>query len=439
MTSRKRPSRSLPLLTLALAACITQPAAAGSVQVSPNQLDVRASAGDALPPVTLTNTGSSPVLVDVTARAAKQALTGLPEYDTSADALAAGWRRISVEPRRLVIPPGERRTVTATVQLGSRKPGRYGVLLFTARGQDAASGGVATAVRIATNVLLRYPGFVTTTGAVTGVRAEQGDGPRTLRIVARVQNSGNLHTRASSLLAIVAPDGRVVHRQELAPGIVLPGVAREFPAEVRTLLPAGAYTARVTSDVGGVRTVREERFELVAPNTLPTPAIKISRLRRPDADANEPYDVDMTIRNTGTAPLRPGASLHLHQSGDGAELGRRRVDLPAIAPGDQIERSVRMPPVKRGEYELDLRLRDGERMLDERRVGFDTEDRLSWWDRLRDLLARHLELVLTLGGLLVVAAVAVAVASASRSRRRLRELEAQQPASPAEREPALPV
>lgn len=402
------------LAVLALGALPAQAAAATSLRVSPTRVEADAVDGGRLPPIGVTNTGDQPIVVDVVTRSSTQGLDGLPVYDAGAKAPA--WEHVDVAPSVLEIPAGATRSVSATVRGSAERPGQYGVVLFALRPPDGVAGGgsVTTTVRFAANLLLRFPGTLHRHAAVVLARAEQGQEPRTLRFVARLRNLGNIHTRVPARLRIRDAGGRVVVREAFDPEVVLPGAAREVPFVLRQVLPAGRYTARVSTDVGG-RSSQTFAFELVGPNLLPTPGLAVTQLDRPRPKAGKPYEVKLAVRNTGTAAVVPQVRLRAGRPGVDGEAGRRTLELPRIAPGEQVERTVRMPGVPRGQYELDVRAAERSRVLDERRVGFEAGATVAWWDRLRDWVAGHLGLTL-LGGLLLVLAALGAGARLGRRR-----------------------
>lgn len=413
--SRPRVARAAAgLLAVLLLAAPAAASAETSLRVSPTRVEADADDGTRLTPISVTNTGTTPIVVDVSTRPSTQGLDGLPVYDENATGEA--WRHIDVEPAVLSIQPGGTASVTPTVRGRAGRPGQYGVVLFALRPPGGGSGGgsVTTTVRFAANLLLRFPGALDRRAVVAAARAEQGSEPRTLRFVARLRAFGNIHVRVPALLRVRDASGRVVVRERFTPEVVLPDAAREVPFVLRKVLPAGRYTARVISDVGG-RSTRPFAFELAGPNLLPTANLRVVRLGRPTPKPGKPYEVAVSVRNTGTSAVAPVARLSAARPGTTGDAGRKVVTLPEIAPGEAVERKIVMPGVGHGQYELDLRVGDGGRVLDERRVGFEAGATRPWWDRLRDWIAGHLELSL-LGALLLVLAALVAGARLGRRR-----------------------
>ncbi|WP_372789803.1 hypothetical protein [Paraconexibacter sp.] len=401
--------RRIPLLLTALASlglsCAVAPAGAatglGGVSVAPASIDAEVRAGSALPPISVSNDTGRRVLVRAFVVPASQDLSGLPAFELGAASRRSGRSLATVSPARFALPAAGARSVSVRVRDPEPRTGAgsYGVVVFEAvRGGDGTTdeGSVVDArLRLTTNLLLTYPGKVRRTGEIVSLRAEQGPAApaRTLRFVARVRNPGRIHVRPTAVLRVRDDAGRLVTRAGLTPGNVLPGADREFPVVVRKLLPAGRYTARVTVQAGRRRSTRTVAFELVGPNELPTPALRVASLSTPDdADAGGTR-TRLTVINRGTAPGTPRGEVILATAG-GRRLARRPLRLGVVRPGARARTELRLPGVTEGPHRLTVRLLDGDRELDARTVVFTPGTAPGLWSRALDWAATHVPLLL---------------------------------------------
>lgn len=417
--------RLLRLLAPALIAAAALPAApaaaAGGLQIAPAKLDVAVRKGDELPPIRVRNDSPRPVSVDVTAVRAGQELSGLPRYELSRAAVREGRGFLAVSPARFRLAPGQSRPVQARVTGGpTHGRGAYGVVLVRGRIAARGEGSVVTpVVRLAANVLLRYPGGGAAGGPVTELRGAQA-GPRQLDLIARVANRGRIHAAPDARLTIRDDRGRVVLRQAVPSGNVLPSFEREFPVRLAKVLKAGRYEARVDARLGRRKSSRKLEFTLVGPNELPTPALEIAELATPAPAPGEPFSAAVRVANRGTAPAGARGELLVGPAG-GEPAHRADLSLDTVEPGQERRVEQRVPGVAAGDHELTVRLMDGDRVVAERTLVFTAAAGAAWTERLLEWVTAHLVVVLG-GAIALILAVAVyAVARIRRLKRRLRE------------------
>jgi hypothetical protein len=373
----------------------------GGVSVAPASIDAHVRAGTVLPSVRVTNDTGRRLDVRTFAVPATQDLSGLPAFDLSLRSRRAGRALVRISPRRFVLPAGASRAVRGTVVDGAPRvgTGSYGVLVVEALPSvvDAGAGStVDSRLRLTANLLLSYPAAATArrTAKAVALRAEQAslEPARTLRLTATVTNPGRIHSRPAAILRIRDASGRLVTRATLPTGNVLPGATRELPVVIRRLLPAGIYTARVVVRAGRRRTSVTRTFELVAPNTLPTPRLRIGTLAPPDDATETEVRARLEVFNRGTATGRPAGEAILATTG-GRVLATRPLRMAAIPAGERAVADLRLPGVGAGPHRLTVRLLDGDRELDARTVVFTPGTAAGAWTRLLDWCAAHVPLL----------------------------------------------
>jgi hypothetical protein len=337
---------------------LSSSALASGVQIAPSTVDVSARAGGVLPPVAFTNGTGRTLHVRAIAVPVREGVDGMPVYSLSRAARRAG-RRLLVLPRgTFTARPG------ASVHLRPRvgrpshgQVGAYAAIVFVADplgiATAKAGGSLVPRVRVAANVLIRFPGRVVRRGAVQSLHAGQG-GSRTLDFVARLHNTGNLHLRAPGTLRIRRVGGGEVLRMPIEPSMVLPGARRDVTATVRKLLPAGSYEAVLEARFGDVRGRRTTAFRLVGLNELPTPAATIGRISAGGARPDKSFEVAFDVASTGTAALSGRAAVVLTPTGGGSPVVLPAVALRGLAPGEHMTARTRAPGLRAGLYRVDV-------------------------------------------------------------------------------------
>lgn len=199
-----------------------------------------------------------------------------PEVDDPRS--AAGW--IQALPRRLVVPPGERRIVRLLGRPPADTPdGEYWArLVFNARGQQLPVGGVADSTDISVGINLQIRTIIATSfrkGPVrTGVAVEgfepriQGD---SLVVWPTLVRQGNAAFIGRLQAQLVDPDGEVARSWE-AQVAVYEDYARRWAWDVSDL-PAGDYDFQMR--------LSTERDDIPAAHRLPaSPVVRTAPVQR---------------------------------------------------------------------------------------------------------------------------------------------------------------
>jgi len=290
------------------ALAVPLPGGTAGFGIAPARRHVVGNPGMALTPTTVINGTSSSYQVSVFPAILTQELSGAFDFVETPRSLNDSKLVMTASPGSFVMAPGTTRPVDLRWNMlpGGHKWIAMGVVFQGfAAGQ---SGTVHVITRLLSVNFLSLPGLTKVNGVFTGLYAEQS-APRVLRFLARVENTGDRFAAPSAGRLVLSDSlGRVVFSEPWMGDVVLPGAQRDFPIDVRTVLPAGRYTATVTMRFGGERS-RSTSFTLVGPNQLPTPAITIR-----DFNANgvigSPAKVTARILSSGTAPA--GLTMHLY-------------------------------------------------------------------------------------------------------------------------------
>ena len=170
-----------PLATLAVVIALAAPALAGAAVPPPVALVVSPShvalSGSARAPVTVTNTGTRPVVVDVARAGFALDLRGRPR----AVSRRLSW--LAVGPRRLTLAPGATATLTVSAHVPRRaQPGDHSELvLLTSR--PPTRRGLPVRLRLGVVVVVRAPGKIVRRMSAISLRVRRAGTARILGLL----------------------------------------------------------------------------------------------------------------------------------------------------------------------------------------------------------------------------------------------------------------
>ncbi len=321
-----------------VAAAVPLPGTTGEFGITPARRHVVGRPPLTLTPTTVINNTGSTYDVRVFPALLTQTLSGAFAFAETALNLNDSKSVLTAQPVRFTLAPGARQQVSLTWNLlpAGQKWVAIGVVFQgVARGQ---SGPVHIVSRLLSVNFLRLPGLNLIRGRFTGLYPEQL-APRVLHFLARVKNTGNRFWAPSDGRFVVRNSmGRVVFSESWLGDVVLPGAQRDFPIDVRKILPAGTYKATVSMKFGHHRR-RSTRFTLVGPNELPTPAISIRSFNATGVIGGRAR-LTAQVLSTGSTPA--SVTVHLFLGVAGSVPG-----TPALATGQISYRDLRPGSVAR--------------------------------------------------------------------------------------------
>jgi hypothetical protein len=270
---------SLPVLEApSIPAATARASAGGTFAISPSRRDLAGRPPVTLAPTRVSNTTRESYDVRVFPVLLRQGLTGAFQFDESPRPLNAARTILRVSPSRFGLAPGQSRKVRLRWELlprGARAT--YVGVVF--QGQARLKGGrlVPVISRLLSINFMRLPGHYHPSGAFTALRAIQF-APRVLRFLPRVKNTGDIvGSPKHGRLSINDSTGRTVYKTSWPGDVILPGAERDFPIDVKQILPAGGYTAHAMMSFGATRhAVISTAFTLAGPNKLLAPGAKIN-------------------------------------------------------------------------------------------------------------------------------------------------------------------
>jgi hypothetical protein len=367
----------------------------------------------------------------------KQDLTGAFYFSSTARALNNSKLVLTAEPSSFTLTPGQSQQVGLRWNLlPPHQPWvAVGVVYQGIPKQQA--GPVHVITRLLGVDFLRLPGNYRISGQLAGLFPEQG-GPQVLRFLPRVRNTGEIFAAPSAgNLVIRDSGGNRVLSQLWSGSVVLPGASVDFPILVKHVLPAGHYTATVTMNFGGPRSLTVP-FTLVGPNGLPTPAITIQNL---DASGvvGSPARLKAKLISNGTAPVTVAVRLFLGTQAEGpgqSALASKTITYRDLRPGAVVRLSQPLGvPLKKGSYRAILTWNDPTGAPHTLESDFVTTNGRSFLQKLWDLIRHNLVLFI---GLLVIALSLGLAYVFNQQRQKQRRMEAELAAARAAIERARP-
>jgi|GEM_PF-1468341 len=429
-----RPRRRVVVIAVSLAALLAlaapsipaataQGAADGTFSISPSRRDLVGRPPATLIPTRVSNTTKGTYDVRVFPVLLRQDLSGAFQFDESPRPLMAAGRILRVSASRFQLAPGQSRQVGLRwelLPLDARAA--YIGVVFQGQRRVAGGGSVPVVGRLLSINFLRLPGRYHPNGRFTALRAIQS-APRKLRILARVKNTGDIVASPKrARLAIHDTAGRTVFKTGWKGDLVLPRAEREFPIDVRKVLPAGDYTAQAVMRFGARRRAKiSTAFTLVSPNELPTPGLAIKDFAAL-GEVGRPAHITGQVQSTGTAPAKLALTLSLFRvTGGVAEakpLAGRKLRFSGLQPGStrslDVDLTERMTP---GDYRVVGEYTDAAGAPQELTSDFAATTRRGFLERLELFFKRNTPLIILVIAVLVIIAIGE---STRRYRRRLR-------------------
>jgi hypothetical protein len=248
-----------PAAVSAAVVALAAPALAGAAAPSPVSLVASPShvalTGSARAPVTVANSGTNPVVVDVARAGFALDLRGRPR--------AVSWRSswLAVGPRRLTLAPGATATLTVSAHVPRRaEPGDHSELvLLTSR--PPTRRGLPVRLRLGVVVVVRAPGKVVRRVSAISLRVRGAGTARVLGLL--LTNRGNVTESVGGPCTVLwlHRRGRILARLRAIERRILPHTRGLFELVYRGRL-RGRLQATSPPPTPGCPRIRSPRFLL---------------------------------------------------------------------------------------------------------------------------------------------------------------------------------
>jgi len=191
---------------------------------------------------------------------------------------------ITIDKPTVVLQPGERAAVTATINIpsGTRDGGRYAIILIhPAASASGAPASFATAVAIPVLLTVKR-GTITEAGQISAVEPPVAEVGKPFAVVTTFRNSGNYHYYgAVHNVTITDTQGKVVASVKSEPFVraIVPGQSVIFTVSVASGLPQGSYqvTTRVEKQDGKVLAEKKATLQAGSPPTTQATTVAPSK------------------------------------------------------------------------------------------------------------------------------------------------------------------
>ena len=232
------------------------------------------------------------------------------------------------------------------------------------RSAAPADAGVLTVGQLLGVDLLAVPGLAPAAGRLTGLSVNDGS-PHWLRLTVALRNVGaTFGTPRSIGVAIRSVGGETVAHMALTPGVILPGVTRDFVALLPARLAAGHYRAAASARLGARGTSRSLSFRVGRGGLLPAPSLVPGTVGA-GGQVGRPAQVTVALRNQGTRPGAPHGTVSVYPVRDGVPADRpvasAPLTAPALVPGTgetaRIDVGRRLRRLRAGGYQAVVRYR----------------------------------------------------------------------------------
>lgn len=392
-------------------AAAAQGAADGAFSISPSRRDLVGRPPATLIPTRVSNTTKDTYDVRVFPVLLRQDLSGAFGFDDSPRPLMAARRILRVSASRFRLAPGQSRKVGLRWELlPLNARAAYIGVIFQGQRRVAGGGSVPVVGRLLSINFLRLPGRHHPKGRFSALRVIQS-APKKLRILARVENTGDIvESPKRARLTIRDLAGRTVYKTGWKGDVVLPRAERDFPIDLRKVLPAGRYTAQAVMRFGATRRAKiSTAFTLVGPNLLPTPGVKINDFAAL-GEVGRTAHVSGQVKSTGTAPAKLGLALSLFRVTGGLAgdkpLAIRTLRFSALAPGSTRSLDVDLGGrLARGDYRVVAKYTDPTGAPQEITSDFAATTRRGLLERIKLFFDRNTTLIVLGIAVLVIAAL----------------------------------
>ena len=305
------------------------------IGVSPAKFDTDVLNGQTLQEMKVWNTGNEPEHVKIIMVGLGQDVEGVPVFDSSQKAVGDVKGFLEVTPREFDLNVDEEKGVKIKVNIpAGRSGGLYAGLLVRAepkpKGKVKTPVSVSGAAQVGVLLELALPGERIETGyieammideipadkAITQEEANlvnQGKKlPFRMNLSPVVVNTGNVHFKPTGFVIVRNDEDKEIGRPTIQPENILPAYRRALRAiwQPSGLLPDGIYNVEAHVYIGGTEQIYKDQFKIVG-HHLARRDGKLEEYTPNMVKPDEPFTLNMKVRNTGTIPYKPTIEMRV--------------------------------------------------------------------------------------------------------------------------------
>jgi hypothetical protein len=303
--------------------------ARAGVSVSPAKYDIDVLNGQTLQEMRVWNTGDKPEHIRIIMVGLGHDIDGVPVFSDDEKAVRDVKKFLEVTPQKFDLNVREEKKVKIKVKIpAGREGGLYASLLVRAepkpKGKTSTSITVSSAAQVGVILELALPGERIEAGHIEAMMIEEiptdkaltqeetklvDEGkklPYRMNLSPVVVNTGNVHYKPTGFVIVRTDDEKEIGRPTIEPDNILPNYRRALKAiwQPGGLLPDGIYNVEAHVFIGGKEYVYKDQFKIIG-HGLARRAGKIEGYTPSMVKPDEPFTLNMKVRNTGNIPYKP--------------------------------------------------------------------------------------------------------------------------------------
>ncbi|MCZ6774825.1 MAG: hypothetical protein O7D34_00020, partial [Ignavibacteria bacterium] len=207
---------------------LTSEGVLAGIRISPARIETTVTPENHTFPLTIENSGSNPLRVEVSAVQLTQKLDGSPLFDESKEGYEYGDRLVKFSLTDFIMMPNTKQTVIADVQIPAYSSrGAYAAVFFTASSVMGEVQHVSSVIRVTTIMLLKFGEQSQPQGELTNVELIQSEPGQPIRILSTFLNQGDVHIAPRGTVMISDAAGQEHSRVPIQSANTLPGYSRQ--------------------------------------------------------------------------------------------------------------------------------------------------------------------------------------------------------------------
>lgn len=234
-----------------------------TLEIIPPTQEVTADPGETVTVISrIRNAGNDTLPIEVSVQGfVAEGIEGQVALTSDNPYSVAAWTR--VEPAQFDLPPGEERSVRATIAVPKEAAGgRYGSFVFAVKPKEETGGRAAVSQQIASLFLLRISGPATEVLKLNDFTAPKFQEFGPIPFSLNFENEGNIHVKVYGLINVRDMFGKNVDDVVVTGHNIFPEASRVIETSLGKRILLGKYTATAIMYYGSANDVitREVTF-----------------------------------------------------------------------------------------------------------------------------------------------------------------------------------